>query len=154
MTYYIGIDPGTRTGWAVLAADGACLASGTWALDNRKGDGAGMRYLRFGRLFRELLAAFPGSMVGYELVARHVGTDAAHVYGGLVAQLMCACEELVVPYSGIAVGTVKKHATGKGNANKGVMVFAAMDRWPHAPVMDDNEADSLWIADALREGKA
>ena len=39
------------------------------------------------------------------------------------------------------VGTIKKHATGKGNADKAAMV-AAMHALGHAPA-DDNEADAL-----------
>jgi Holliday junction resolvasome RuvABC endonuclease subunit len=39
------------------------------------------------------------------------------------------------------VGTIKKHATGKGNADKVAMV-EAMQLRGH-PVTDDNEADAL-----------
>ena len=39
------------------------------------------------------------------------------------------------------VGTIKKHATGKGNASKDEMVASARARG-HAPT-DDNEADAL-----------
>ncbi|MDH1428274.1 hypothetical protein N5J23_17280 [Comamonas aquatica] len=39
------------------------------------------------------------------------------------------------------VGTIKKHATGKGNAGK-EDVIAAMRARGHAPA-DDNEADAL-----------
>ncbi len=46
-------------------------------------------------------------------------------------------------YSGVPVGTIKLHATGKGNANKDAMV-AAMQAKGH-PVTDDNEADALAI---------
>ena len=39
------------------------------------------------------------------------------------------------------VGTIKKHATGKGNAGKGDVIASVTARG-HAPV-DDNEADAL-----------
>ena len=39
------------------------------------------------------------------------------------------------------VGTIKKHATGKGNAGKDEMIIAAKSRG-HDP-KDDNEADAL-----------
>ena len=42
---------------------------------------------------------------------------------------------------GVPVGTIKKHATGKGNAGKSEMIVAAKVRG-HNPV-DDNEADAL-----------
>ena len=44
---------------------------------------------------------------------------------------------------GVPVGTIKRHATGKGNASKDEMI-AAMRALGHA-VTDDNEADALAI---------
>ena len=41
------------------------------------------------------------------------------------------------------MGTIKKHATGKGNAGK-AEIIAAMRALGH-PVTDDNEADALAI---------
>jgi len=45
---------------------------------------------------------------------------------------------------------VKRHATGRGNADKAAMVAAAVARWGGEPTED--EADALWIADAWRAG--
>ena len=71
------------------------------------------------------------------------GTDAAHVYGGLMATLTAWAELRGVPYQGVPVGTIKIHATGKGNAPKEAMIAAARARG-FAPA-DDNEADALAI---------
>lgn len=46
-------------------------------------------------------------------------------------------------YQGVPVGTIKKHATGKGNAGKEEMILAVRQRG-HSP-SDDNEADALAI---------
>jgi Holliday junction resolvasome RuvABC endonuclease subunit len=81
--------------------------------------------------------------VYFEEVRRHAATDAAHVYGGLLATLTAYCEEKKCPYQGVPVGTIKKHATGKGNASKQQMI-AAMKAKGHSPA-DDNEADALAI---------
>jgi Holliday junction resolvasome RuvABC endonuclease subunit len=48
-----------------------------------------------------------------------------------------------VPYEGVPVGTIKRHATGKGNANKDAMIAAARARG-FSPA-DDNEADAIAI---------
>ena len=48
-----------------------------------------------------------------------------------------------VDYQSVPVGTIKKHATGMGNAGKPAMI-AAMVAKGHAPT-DDNEADALAI---------
>jgi Holliday junction resolvasome RuvABC endonuclease subunit len=81
--------------------------------------------------------------VYFEAVRRHVGTDASHVYGGLLATLTAWCEEHGIPYSGAPVGTWKRHACGKGNASKDD-VIAAMRARGFEPV-DDNEADALAV---------
>jgi hypothetical protein len=52
-----------------------------------------------------------------------------------------------IQYQGVPVGTVKKHATGKGNSNKDAMVEAARSKWPDIDIKDDNQADALWIWD-------
>jgi len=146
----IGIDPGTKCGWAVLGKAGARLGSGVWDLSSRRHEGGGMRYLRARRYLSELLDAYPDAVVGYEEIRRHAGTSAAHVYGGIVAVITSACEAREQAYSARPVGSVKKLATGKGNANKERMIEAAKERWGVDP-SDDNEADALWIAEHLRE---
>ena len=60
--------------------------------------------------------------VYFEEVRRHMGVDSAHVYGGLLATLTAWCEHHQIPYQGVPVGTIKKNATGKGNASKDEMI--------------------------------
>jgi len=50
---------------------------------------------------------------------------------------------LAVRYQGVPVGTIKRHATGKGNAPKQAMIDAARARG-FSPA-DDNEADAIAI---------
>lgn len=109
-----------------------------------------MRYLRLRRLLGELLDAYPGAIVGYEEVRRHIGTDAAHIYGGIVAVIASECESRSVPYQGVPVATAKRTATGKGNADKAAMLAAARARF--GKVESEDEADALWIAVAGEEG--
>ena len=87
--------------------------------------------------------AGPITATHFEEVRRHVGTDAAHVYGGLLATLTSWAETAGVAYQGVPVGTIKRHATGKGNANKDAMMAAARARG-FSPA-DDNEADAIAI---------
>jgi Holliday junction resolvasome RuvABC endonuclease subunit len=98
-----------------------------------------MRYVRFTRWLDEIAAG--AKLICFEEVRRHAGTDAAHVYGGLMATLTAWAEIRGIPYEGVPVGTIKKHATGKGNANKEAMIAAAVARG-YTPC-DDNEADAL-----------
>ena len=89
----------------------------------------------------------------FEEVRRHLGVDAAHAYGGFLGSLTAWCEEHGIPYQGVPVGTIKKFATGKGNASKQA-VIAAVKELGHNP-KDDNEADALaLLAWAKIEGAA
>jgi len=137
----LALDLGTTTGWALRSRDGQ-IAHGFVNFKPQRFEGGGMRYLRFKRWLSEIQGAV-GEIhsVYFEEVRRHSGVDAAHVYGGLMATLTTWCEHHNVPYQGIPVGTIKKHATGKGNAGK-AEVIAAMRAKGH-PVIDDNEADAL-----------
>ncbi len=115
-----------------------------------------MRYLRFERFLDDFLGLDAVEEVYFEEVRRHAGTTAAHVYGGLLAVLTAWCEENEIPYAGIPVGTIKKHASGKGNAGKDVMISTAREKWPGQNIPDgaDDQADALWILNAGLEGLA
>jgi Holliday junction resolvasome RuvABC endonuclease subunit len=135
------LDLGTRTGWALLQPDGA-ITSGSEMFKPGRFEGGGMRFLRFKRWLTEIKQTTDGlDAVYFEEVRRHAGVDAAHAYGGFLAHLTAWCEHHRIPYQGVPVGTIKKYATGKGNAGKEDMVAAARRRG-HNPV-DDNEADAL-----------
>lgn len=137
----LAIDLGTTTGWALRHRDGQ-IAHGFVSFRPQRFEGGGMRYLRFKGWLTEIKAvAVDIHAVYFEEVRRHAGVDAAHVYGGLMATLTTWCEHHNIPYQGVPVGTIKKHATGKGNASKDE-VIAAMRALGH-PVTDDNEADAL-----------
>ena len=140
-TTILALDLGTTTGWALRGSDGH-ITSGSESFRPQRFEGGGMRFLRFKRWLTELKAVTNGiDALHFEEVRRHVSTDAAHAYGGFLATLTAWCEHHQIPYQGVPVGTIKKHATGKGNASKDEMVASARARG-HAPA-DDNEADAL-----------
>jgi hypothetical protein len=139
----LALDLATTTGWALRSTDGA-ITSGTVSFRPGRYDGGGMRYVRF-RAWLERLAADVGpiGVIYFEEVRRHLGTDAAHIFGGLLATLTCWAQTRGVPYQGVPVGTIKRHATGKGNALKEAMIAAV--RGHGFRPLDDNEADAIAI---------
>lgn len=148
------LDLGTTTGWALHSAHGV-ITSGTVNFKNDRWQGGGMRFLKFTRFLHELNAqAGPVRAVFFEEVRRHLGVDAAHAYGGFMAHLSAWCEQHDIAYEAVPVGTIKRHATGKGNAGKTQMIDAAKARG-HLPA-DDNEADALalayWVLDERMGG--
>ncbi|WP_413877126.1 hypothetical protein [Albidovulum sp.] len=139
----LALDLGTTTGWALRSHDGM-VTNGTVSFRPGRFDGGGMRYLRFTNWLTEVdRLSGPISAIWFEEVRRHAGTDAAHVYGGLLATLTSWAELRGIPYGGAPVGTIKKHAIGKGNADKAAMIAAARARG-FSPA-DDNEADAIAI---------
>lgn len=140
-TTILALDLGIRTGWAMHQQDGS-ITSGTEQFTPQRFEGGGMRYLRFKHWLQDLRTqAGDIHAVYFEEVRRHAGVDAAHAYGGFLAHLGAWCEHQRIPYLGVPVGTIKKHATGKGNAGK-ADVIAAMRALGHS-IDDDNEADAL-----------
>src|SRR5690625_856570 len=137
----LALDLGTTTGWALGRQDYQ-LHSGTVSFRHSRYDGGGMRYLRFQR-WLDQLAEDSGELkaIYFEEVRRHIGTDAAHLYGGFLATLTSWCETNAVAYQGVPVGTIKRFMTDKGNASK-EMVLAAVRERGHQPA-DDNEADAI-----------
>ncbi|MEA1053540.1 hypothetical protein U5801_27595, partial [Lamprobacter modestohalophilus] len=137
-------DLGTRTGWALRTRDG--LINGGSELFRRAASKAAACAICASSAGSPSLkrCADGLDLVVFESVRRHAGVDAAHAYGE-VGQLTAWCEDHQIPYQGVPVGTIKKHATGKGNANKQAMIAAAQARGL-TPV-DDNHADALALLD-------
>ncbi|MBA7667219.1 hypothetical protein ES703_75304 [subsurface metagenome] len=134
----LAIDPGTHCGYALSPFE-----SGVWNLSVGRHEGGGMRFVK---LRSYLAKASEGiDLLVYEEVRGHKGTDAAQVYGGIVAIIQEHCEQASIPYQGVPVGTIKKYATGKGNSNKEVMLAAARERWPELDIVDDNQGDALFL---------
>jgi Holliday junction resolvasome RuvABC endonuclease subunit len=145
ITTIMALDLGTITGWAVKDHSGG-ITSGAASFRAGRFEGGGMSFLRFKQWltdFKHTLGSIDA--IYFEEVRAHKGVDAAHKYGGFVAHLTAWCEHHQIPYSGIPVGTIKKHITGKGNASKTCVITAVKNKG-FSPI-DDNEADSLALLD-------
>jgi Holliday junction resolvasome RuvABC endonuclease subunit len=141
----LALDLGQKTGWAVRNTDGA-IASGTVEFKPGRFEGGGMIFLRFRAWLQEVDETAGGiGGVFFEEVRRHLGTAAAHAYGGFLAHLTAWAEAIKLPYEGVPIGTIKRHATGRGNAGKNE-VIAAVRAKGFTPA-DDNEADALALLD-------
>lgn len=130
------LDLGKQTGWAIFT-DGV-IQSGSKNFHGSRFSGGGMCFLSFSNWLNSLKDI---SAVYFEEVRRHLGTDAAHCYGGFFAVLTAWCEEHRIPYEGVPVKTIKRFITGKGNASKSEVIEAIREKG-FLP-RDDNEADAL-----------
>ncbi|MBF0260439.1 MAG: hypothetical protein HQL97_01205 [Magnetococcales bacterium] len=145
----LALDFGMKTGWALHQLDGT-ITSGTVEFRPGRYEGGGMIFLRFKRWLDQMLSASDVAEVCFEEVRRHLGVEASHAYGGFLGHLSAWAEEHQIPYQGIPVSTIKRHATGKGNAGKEA-VIQAMQAKGHRPG-DDNEADALALLYCVLDG--
>lgn len=147
----LALDPATHCGWAYSKV--GYEGSGTWDLSIRRDESAGMRLIRLAGKLEELRKSMGVDLLVYE-AARNAGPK---MQGALVVQselqgvIKFWCEQNKIQYRGYSPSEIKKHATGKGNANKDAMLAAARIKWPGF-IGDDNEADAKWLLDlAMKE---
>ena len=71
-------------------------------------------------------------------------TNQAHQVGELGGVVRCALWDAGIEFVEVAPSSVKKYATGKGNANKNAMLVAAGRRLGYEGDSND-EADAAWL---------
>jgi len=146
----LALDLGTTTGWAARTSTGA-IRFGSVAFKRKRDASPGAMYLDFVLWLDALrIALEPLGRIVYEAVYAHKGTLAAHRYGAFEGHLQCWCARHRLRLESFAVGQIKRHATGAGNAGKEA-VFAAMQARGFAPE-DDNAADALALLLYALEG--
>lgn len=152
----VALDLGTKCGFAVLRGRKR-IESGRWSLMPTKAKRVhvGERWLNFERAVRTLINKHRPDVLAFEMVRRHIGSTAAHVYGGWLAgleryQLQRILDgDDLIPTMPLEVGTWKKAATGKGNATKDEIKVVVRKRFRYA-VKSEDEADALAIGEAAR----
>jgi len=145
----LALDLGTHTGYAVRLRSGVVF-SGDAKFNVKKGKLTAERWSSFRTWLTYMINTWNINVVVYEEVRRHTATQAAHVYGGFKALLEMTCAHHDVEYFGLEVKTIKKHATGHGNANKEEMIEAAARYLKQFGSQDlqiksDDQADALHI---------
>ena len=134
------MDPATACGWA--ADFGGVTRSGCWKLRG------GHRWLDLYRHLETMNEIEPITVVAVERVQfSGPGIRALQINSGLIAVIELWADFRGVRVEGVPVSTLKKWATGKGNAKKDLMVAVAKSRWPGQNIKDDNQADALHILD-------
>lgn len=139
----LALDLATRTGWA--HSDGP---SGVQDFSLKRGESSGMLFLKFRGWLDRVYSDAEFELVAYE--QPHLrGGYATELLAGMVGILLAWAVENGVEYAMRHSGEIKRHATGKGNANKEQMIEAARKiGWNPE---DDNEADALWLLDLVQE---
>jgi hypothetical protein len=132
----LALDLGTTTGWALR--ENGQVSSGSVSFKPAHFDSGHSRYTRFRRWLGTKGNCAVDEVI-FEAVRRQTAQSPPklwRLHGD--PQTWCVQEH---SFEGVPVGTIKKFATGNGNAPKSAMV-AAMEERGHKP-KDDNEADAL-----------
>lgn len=144
----LALDVATSCGWS-LSNDGS-LSLGIWDLSIKKSQTNGIRLLK---LWDHLEAIHQEKSL--DLIAvEGIGGLRGHAFLVLstlrgTVELWCALRG--VEFRTVPPKTIKKYATGTGNANKQQMMDAAKREWPHLRITNDDRADSLWLLDFVTQ---
>lgn len=141
----VGLDPGTKTGWAICR-DGKIIESGVQAFDLGRGESPGMRFLRFRRWLRELCPPHFGQAVLAFERAHHRGGPATEIGVGLCTRIQEFAAEQACEALPVHTATLKKWATGNGRADKPAMIDRAMTLAQDQQCASDDQADAILVA--------
>ena len=143
----LALDLGTRCGWAMAAPTFAgsiehrLLESGVQIFDVKRGESPGMRYLRFRRWLEDITPS-DCSLIAYENFHMRGGA-ATEIAAGLVTRVQELCALRGIQHAAVHSASLKKFATGRGNADKAAMLAAVAQRWK--AVESDDEADAIAV---------
>lgn len=104
---------------------------------------------RLRRIVADIRAELPASdhtVAAVEGPAFGANDSGAHVRGGLWWMVRDMLDADGVDVAVIPPTTLKKYATGRGNAPKDAVLAAAVRRFPDVDVTGNDEADALWLA--------
>jgi Holliday junction resolvasome RuvABC endonuclease subunit len=143
----VAFDQATKCGVAVQES-GQPFFVELWDLKIKSKESQGMKWIRFETRVRKLIEEKSIQILAYELPSGRNINPIIHS-SKLICVLEKVCVELGVEYIEFSASEIKKFATGKGNANKEMMIEFARELWDYNG-KDDNEADALHILHLLK----
>jgi len=144
----LALDLATKTGFALLAngvlTSGAVDFKRYGGCKSKPADHTGQAYLNFQRWLRDRIQTDKPEAVAYEEPMGYMkSASATNVLHGFRGIVMLEAARSGLKVCGYPQPSVKKHATGKGNAKKPAMV--AWARRTCGACRDENEADALAV---------
>lgn len=127
---YVGLDLGTRTGWAV-AQGASIIKSGVCDFSLKRNQHIGNRFIWFSNFMSDLSKNYgPITEIYYEKImfggpGGRISGDGHELYHGLLAVMNMHAAALGIFTIGVWPGTLKKSFTGSGVAEKKDMCAAA-----------------------------
>jgi Holliday junction resolvasome RuvABC endonuclease subunit len=147
----LSLDMASKTGWCLRRGEGS-WESGVQDFSLKRGESAGMRFIRFRVWLEEVIRLEDVGLIVYEM---------PHLRGGASTTVLVGLETRVhevaavqgIEFTKVHSSTIKKLVTGSGRASKKeVMAWAEIELG--RPPIDDNEADAIammyWAVDEFR----
>lgn len=145
----LALDIATKTGWAVGCAEGQ---SGVWDLGAKKKESRDIRLMNLRVCLSDLDHKHgPFDLIAFEALYMqhfHTAITLAELRG--MVKYWAVLNGLRILDPPVAPATIKKHATGRGNATKMQVQLAARKRWPHLKIVSDDQSDALMLWDYTR----
>lgn len=150
----LALDLGTKTGWALLNREGI-VVSGTLVLAKAKeikeqnGRELDCRYCRLAEFVSSMVKSNGVEVLGFEDVEFSSYTAQTQLWASLRAAVWATgCGLPSLEIEAVPVGTLKKFATGHGNATKDMMAASLKRSHPEFFIgsqPDDNEVDAIHL---------
>lgn len=167
----LGLDLGSRIGWSIIECGESYRETEHGFLDLVDGDtsskrsqsvkkiaacygtdarGYDPRPVKLFRVVQELIEKYQITDIAFEDVQFHNSTAQSHLWASLRGVMWAAAGDRPIGWHAIPVGTIKKFATGRGDASKTMMMNALLGLG--LCITDDNEADAIWVGLCAAEG--
>ena len=147
----LALDPATNCGWAVGSKDERYIG-GTWDCSVKRDESGGFRLLKLKANLVRTLQDFGVTVVVFEAV--RMASKRTHAHAMIVQSELQGVIKTVldeweprIPYKGLSSSEIKKHASGNGQCNKERMLSLARAKWGMDAIVDDNQADAMWLLD-------
>lgn len=142
----LALDPATKCGWAH-----SCGKSGVWNMAITADESKEMRLVRFRAELQKLHNKYGFDLIVFEASRNLQHGPAVKLAAQLQAVIELFCHDHQVKYKGYSPKTIKKFATGNGNASKEMMMEAANAKWPKIKLISNDHADALWLLEFAKE---
>ncbi|MFA5572997.1 MAG: crossover junction endodeoxyribonuclease RuvC [Candidatus Bathyarchaeia archaeon] len=142
----LALDQATHCGWAH-----SCGKNGVLDLSVKADESREMRLIRFRQHLQQIHKDYGIDLIVFEASRNLKFGNAVKIAAQLQAVIEMFCYDSGINYKGYSAKTIKKFATGNGNASKEMMMEAANEKWPKIKLISNDHADALWLLEMVKE---
>lgn len=139
----LAIDPGTNCGFRTKSFSG-------WVqFKHRANESDGLRLVRFRKYLKDIIESDNINLIVFEKPGgrNYTGVISHSEFVGIIKEVAL---DYGIDYKGYSAGSIKKFATGNGNANKDMMVEAAVHKLD-LKIETHDQADAAWLYELAKK---